>query len=129
VIARVAAGIVLGVALAQIAWADRDPAVFPAAQCAALWLGQDEYARRSRLLDQDPQDVALAEAFRAVAHRLTNRDAAAIDAFIAGQVPDMVRLVDDYIYGADRQSRDLYESLMKDCADFAATQPETRGLR
>lgn len=128
-IARLVSGILLSATVVHPARADRDPAVFPAAQCAALWLGQDDYARRSTLLDQDPKDVELAEAFRAVAHRLTNRDAAAIDAFIAEQVPIMSLLVEAYIYGGDRQSRDLYESLMQDCAAFAATQPETRALR
>lgn len=120
---------VLALTLALPALAADDPAEYPAAQCAALWLGQDDYARRSKLLEPDPQDVALGEAFRAVAHRLTNRDAAAIDAFIARQIPAMADLVDMYIYSGDRQSRDLYERLMQDCDAFAATQPETRALR
>ena len=38
-------------------------------------------------------------------------------------------MVEAYIYGDDRQSRDIYERLMYDCAAFAATQPETRDLR
>jgi hypothetical protein len=38
-------------------------------------------------------------------------------------------LVEAFIFGGDRPSRDLYESLMQDCADFAAKQPETRDLR
>ncbi len=124
-----APGLVLAAALALPCEAADDPAEYPAAQCAALWLGQDDYARHSKLLKQDPMDVALAEAFRAVAHRLTNRDAAAIDAFIAQQVPIMSFMVEAYIYGGDRQSRDIYETLMQDCASFAATQPETRALR
>ncbi len=124
-----ATGLALAAALALPCFAADDPAEYPAAQCAALWLGQDDYARRSNLLKQDPQDVALGEAFRAVAHRLTNRDAAAIDAFIARQIPLMADLVDMYIYSGDRQSRDLYERLMQDCDSFAATQPETRALR
>ena len=119
----------LSLALALPCTAADDPGQFPAAQCAALWLGQDDYARHSNLLSQDPQDLALAAAFRAVAHRLTNRDAAAIDAFIAQQVPIMAFMVEAYIFGGDRQSRDIYESLMADCASFAATQPETRALR
>jgi hypothetical protein len=129
VIARAASGVLLGAALALRCHAADDPAEYPAAQCAALWLGQDDYARRSKLLKQDPQDVALGEAFRAVAHRLTNRDAAAIDAFISQQVPIMAFMVDAYIYGGDKQSREIYERLMQDCAAFAATQPETRALR
>ncbi len=126
---RAAAGLVLGAVLAVAAHGESDPAIFPAAQCAALWLGQDDYARHSSLLARDPSDVALGEAFRAVAHRLTTRDAAAIDAFIADQIPIMAFMVEAYIYGGDRQSRELYESLMDDCAAFAATQPETRALR
>jgi hypothetical protein len=128
VIARVASGVLLGAALALRCQAADDPAEYPAAQCAALWLGQDDY-QRSKVLKQDPQDVALGEAFRAVAHRLTNRDAAAIDAFIAQQVPIMAFMVDAYIYGGDKQSREIYERLMQDCAAFAATQPETQALR
>jgi hypothetical protein len=124
-----ATGLVLAAALALPCFAADDPAEYPAAQCAALWLGQDDYARQSRLLPQDPNDVALGEAFRAVAHRLTTRDAATIDAFIAQQIPIMSFMVEAYIYGNDRQSRDIYERLMDDCAAFAATQPETRALR
>ncbi len=129
--AKLTSGVVL-IAVAFVftpALAAEDPALYPAAQCAALWLGHDDYARRSAFLDADASDVALAEAFRAVAHRLTNRTPAAIDAFIADQVPLMSLTVEAYIYGGDRQSRDLYEQLMEDCRDFAATQPETRDLR
>jgi hypothetical protein len=114
---------------AEASHAADDPAEFPAAQCAALWLGKDDYARQSGVLERDPGDLVMAEAFRQVAHRLTTRDAAAIDAFIARQVPIMAFMVEAYVYGDDRQSRDLYESLMADCDAFALTQPETRPLR
>ena len=127
--ARAAAGLALAVALAGAAQAADDPALFPAAQCAALWFGQDDYAQLSPYLDRDPKDLALAEAFRAVALRLTIQGPAAIDAFIAAQRDQMSLLVEAFIFGGDRPSRDLYESLMQDCADFAAKQPETRDLR
>jgi len=107
----------------------RDPALFPAAQCAALWFGQDDYARASTLLPRSPGDLALAQAFRQIALRQTTQGQAAIDAFIAQQRPVMAFMVEAYIYGSDRQSRDLYESLSRDCADFAARQPETKDLR
>ena len=106
-----------------------DPARFPAAQCAALWYGQNDYAHASAFLPPDPHDVRLADAFRAVALRLTTGTPATIDAFIAKQRPLMAFMVEAYIYGGDKPSRDLYESLMQDCAAFAADQPETRSLR
>ena len=125
----VVAGLVLAMALAGAVQAADDPALFPAAQCAALWFGQDDYARVSTYLDRDPKDLQLAEAFRAVAWRLTTQSPAAIDAFIATQRRQMSLLVEAFIFGSDRSSRRLYESLMQDCSDFAATQPETRDLR
>jgi hypothetical protein len=125
----VVAGLVLATALVGAAQAADDPALFPAAQCAALWFGQDDYAQVSPYLDRDPKDVELAEAFRAVALRLTTESPAAIDAFIAAQRRQMSLLVEAFIFGGDRSSRDLYDSLMQDCAACAATQPETRDLR
>ena len=106
-----------------------DPALFPAAQCAALWFGQDDYAQASAYLDRDPKDLELAEAFREVALRETTQGPAASDAFIQTQRRQMSFLAEAFILGGDRQSRDLYESLMQDCSGFAATQPETRDLR
>jgi hypothetical protein len=127
--ARAAAGLALAVALAGAAQAADDPALFPAAQCAALWFGQDDYAQVSPYLDRDPKDLQLAEAFRAVALRQTTQGPAAIDTFLTQQRDQMRLLVEAFIFGGDRPSRDLYESLMQDCADFAAKQPETRDLR
>ena len=111
------------------AGAATDPALFPAAQCAALWFGQDDYAQVTPYFDRDPKDLQLAEAFRAVALRLTTQSPAAIDAFIAAQRRQMSLLVETFVFGSDRSSRRLYESLMRDCSDFAAKQPETRDLR
>ena len=125
----VVAGLVLATAFPGAVRAADDPALFPAAQCAALWFGQDDYAQVSTYLDRDPKDLQLAEAFRAVAWRLTTQSPAAIDAFIATQRRQMSLLVEAFIFGSDRSSRRLYESLMQDCSDFAAKQPETRDLR
>ncbi len=122
-------GLTLALAFAGPASAADDPALFPAAQCAALWFGQDDYAQVSPYLDRDPKDLQLAEAFRAVALRQTTQSPAAIDAFIAAQRRQMSLLVEAFIFGSDRSSRRLYESLMQDCSGFAAKQPETRDLR
>ena len=126
---RAARGLTLALAFAGPASAAEDPALFPAAQCAALWFGQEDYAQASAWLDRDPKDLELAEAFRQVALRQTTQGPAAIDAFIKDQRRQMSLLVEAFIFGGDRPSRDLYDSLMQDCADFAARQPETRDLR
>jgi hypothetical protein len=119
----------LALALSAPAHAAEDPALYPAAQCAALWFGQDDYARASTLLDRDPQDLHLAEAFRQAALRLTTQSPKAIEDFIEKQRPIMAFMVEAYIFGGDRQSRDVYETLMQDCTDFGADQPETKALR
>jgi len=129
VMRRAAQGLALAVTLAVPLFAGDDPALVPAAQCAALWFGQDDYAQVSAWLDRDPKDLALAEAFRQVALRQTTQRPAAIDAFIQSQRRQMSLLVEAFIFGGERQSRDLYDNLIQDCADFAARQPETRDLR
>ncbi|MCA3435993.1 MAG: hypothetical protein INF48_01585 [Rhodobacter sp.] len=126
---RFATGLALAAGLAGQVLAADDPALFPAAQCAALWFGQADYAVVSPYLDSDPEDLELARAFRQVALHQTTQGPAAIDAFIAAQRRQMRFLVEAFLFGGDRQSRDLYESLMEDCSDFAARQPETRDLR
>jgi hypothetical protein len=126
---RAAAGLALAAGLAGQVLAADDPALFPAAQCAALWFGQADYAVVSPYLDSDPEDLELARAFRQVALRQTTQGPAAIDAFIAAQRRQMRFLVEAFLFGGDRQSRDLYDSLMQECSDFAARQPETRDLR
>jgi hypothetical protein len=117
----VAAALLAGPALAD------DP-YYPAAQCAAFWLGRDDYARVSTLLDTDPTDPARAAAFRAVAVRLNGGDQGAIDAFLATERHAMARLVEAYVYGGDDTSRDLHDRLLETCETFAATQEETRDL-
>lgn len=104
-----------------------DDPLYPAAQCAAFWLGRDDYARESAFLDADPTDAARAAAFRAVAVRLAG-EAAPVDAFLRKERRAMALMVEAYIYGGDVISRDLYERLLETCAAYAATQGETRGL-
>ncbi len=101
-----------------------DPALYPAAQCAAFWFGWDDFARRSTLLDPTPGDPARAEAFARVAHRLTTGSPEAVDAFIADQRGMMMQMIDEATCGAG-ESRSLMERLMQTCEDFGATQPET----
>ena len=117
---------VLAVASAGPVNATDDP-YYPAAQCAAFWLGRDDYARTSTTLDADPTDPARAAAFRAVAVRLAG-EAGPVDAFLRKERGAMARLVEAYVYGGDATSRDLYERLLETCAAYAATQGETRGL-
>lgn len=102
---------------------------YPAAQCAAFWLGRDDYARASSLLDADPGDPARAAAFRAVAVRLNGGAAAEIDAFLRTERRAMARLLEAYIQYGDAPSRDLHDRLLATCEAYAATQAETRGLR
>ncbi|MGQ0564238.1 MAG: hypothetical protein ACT4OK_04105 [Gemmobacter sp.] len=117
----------LAVLLALPAFASADP-LYLAAQCAAFWLGRDDVARRSRLLDADPTDPARAAAFRAVALRLNSGAAGPVDHHIARERPAMDRLVRAAIAG-DPVSLDLHDRLLETCDAFAATQAETRGLR
>lgn len=106
-----------------------DPALYPAAQCAAFWLGREDYAQSGGWLDPDPLSADRAAAFRAVALRLAPDRAVDIDARIAEQRPMMARLHEAAIDWADRQSIDLLEDLTQTCGAFAATAPELDGLR
>lgn len=106
-----------------------DDPFYPAAQCAAFWLGRDDYARASAYLDADPTDVERAAAFRAVAVRLNGGDAAEIDAFLRRERRVMALTIEAFIYGNDAESRDIHDRLLQTCEDYAATQAETRGLR
>lgn len=116
----------LAMALALPALAADDP-YYPAAQCAAFWLGRDDYARASTFLEADPTDAARAAAFRSVAVRLAG-EAGPIDAFLRKERRAMARLVESYVYGGDGTSRDLHDRLLETCAAYAATQAETRDL-
>ncbi len=108
--------------------ADAD-ALYPAAQCAALWFGYDDYARWSAYLDRDPGDLARARAFRAVAYSLNGGRTGPVDAYVAEQRRLMASMIEAMIYGGDRQSRDLFDRLTQTCADLAADHPETEALR
>jgi hypothetical protein len=118
----------LSLPLAGSAAATGDPALSPAAQCAAFWFGWDDYARASTLLDRSPGDLDRARAFRAAALRLTNAAPTTVDDFIAEQRPLMFALIDDGILGS-RVSDDLIERLLRTCDAAAAGLPELRGLR
>ena len=59
-------------------------------------------------------DVALAEAFRAVAHRLTTATLPQSTPSSHSRFRSCRFMVEAYIYGGDRQSRDIYETLMQD---------------
>jgi hypothetical protein len=124
---RVVAALGLAASLALPSHAADDPALYPAAQCAALWFGWDDLARASTLLDRTVGDLARAEAFRSVAHRLTTASEASIDAFIADQRRLMMQMIDEGLYGGG-ESRDVMERLLQTCEDFGAIQPETAGL-
>ena len=100
----------------------------PAAQCAAIWYGYADYAELSAHLSANPADTEMAKAFRDVAVGLDG-DAARVDGYIADQRPQMVRLVDSYIFGGDQQSRDLFERLTTRCHDVAGRHPETRTVK
>lgn len=106
-----------------------DPAIYPAAQCAAFWLGREDYAQAGGWLDPDPLSAQRAAAFRAAALRLAPDRAAEIDTRIADQRPRMARLHEAAIDWADRQSIDLLEDLTQTCGTFAASAPELEGLR
>lgn len=118
-------GLVLA-GFAQIASAG-EPVLHPAAQCAAYWLGRDDFARRSTLLRTDPGDPARAAAYRAVAVRLNGGDTALIDAFLSRERSAMALVVEAASWG-DRTSEGVQERLLDTCAAYAATQAETRHL-
>ncbi|WP_299965348.1 hypothetical protein [uncultured Roseobacter sp.] len=104
-----------------------DEPLYPAAQCAAFWFGYADYAQWSKFLDGQPDDVELAQAFRAVALRLG--DQTEVDRFIAQQRPLMALLMEATIYAQDRQSREVFETLSETCEDYGAAQPELQELR
>jgi hypothetical protein len=108
--------------------AERNLSIYPAAQCAAFWLGYDDYAHLSAYLDADPTDAVRAAAYRDVAYRLATAERADIDTYIADQRPLMRNMMEAVIYGSDGPSRDVFERLTKTCKDFGQDHPETRDL-
>ena len=118
--------------IAAGAFAEEAPdsgALYPAAQCAALWYGFDDYAARSAFVDRVEGDLERADAFRAVAYRLDGGRTARVDDYVATQRPLMLSMIDAMIYGGDRQSRDLFRRLTQTCDRLAAAHPETEALR
>lgn len=100
---------------------------YPAAHCAAYWLGWDDFAKASRFLPRDATDLARAEAFRAVAIRLAGGKAAMVDDFLASERANMALMIEAAMY-RDRISEKLQRRLLQTCADYAETQAETRDL-
>ncbi len=111
------------------AQAEADKAIYPAAQCAAFWLGFNDYAKRSPFLDSNPDYLAQADAFRRIALRLNPARAAEIEQTIRDQRDDMALLTEAVIYANDKQSRKVFETLAQTCESFANAHPETRDLK
>ena len=103
--------------------AAEDPAIYPAAQCAAFWLGFSDYAQRSAFLDYDPDDLTHSQMFRDIAVNLSPSRTDEIDAKISSERTAMALLVEAMIYGGDEQSRDVVERLTATCDRFAADHP------
>jgi hypothetical protein len=116
------------VASASNVAAERNPSIYPAALCAAFWLGYADYAQVSAYLDHDPRDHLRADAYRSVAYRLATAARADIDAYVSEQRPLMETMIDAVVYGSDGPSRDVFERLTKTCKDFGQEHPETRDL-
>lgn len=93
-----------------------DP-MYPAAKCAAFWMGWTDAAKRSRYLDVNPADAVLAERFRQAAID-EGGEPAEIDAYLARDRRDMSLMIRAAILG-DRQSNDIQNRLMKTCDTYA----------
>ncbi|MEL7260317.1 MAG: hypothetical protein AAGK69_02995 [Pseudomonadota bacterium] len=123
------AAMIVGAALvAAPAQAERNPSIYPAAQCAAFWLGYADYARASAYLDFDPTDLGRANAFRAVALRLATATPAEIETYVDTQRPLMASLMEAVIYTRSRSAQTVFERLTTTCKTFGAAHVETRDL-
>ncbi|MCX8224878.1 MAG: hypothetical protein OTI35_02300 [Sulfitobacter sp.] len=124
---------IIGVCAALLAssgaQADDDAAIYPAAQCAAFWLGFNDYAKWSPFLDSSADNVKRSNAFRAVAVRLAPTRVTEIDRAIQDQRSAMALLAEAVIYANDNQSRKVFETLTQTCESFASKHPETRDLK
>ena len=123
-----AAAAALMISAAAPASAERNVSLYPAAQCAAFWLGFSDYARASAHLDLNPDDVARAHAFVQVALRLGTATQDEIEDHIRTQRRLMVSLLDGVIYRSDDVSQRVFERLTETCKNFGRAQPETREL-
>lgn len=122
------AALIVGAALAAPAQGERNPSIYPAAQCAAFWLGYADYARASAYLDFDPTDLGRAQAFRAVALRLATATPGEIETYIDTQRPLMASLMEAVIYTRSRSAQTVFERLTTTCKTFGAAHVETRDL-
>jgi hypothetical protein len=82
--------------------------------CSALW---DGYA--DVMGDEGERQLALR--FRTEAARIAEDQD--VDAALAERRPWMVDLIQGYLRSGDRQSRDLFERLLSDCALLQADLP------
>lgn len=98
--------------------AQDDPA-YPAATCAALWTA---HARTPLGPGKDPLG------FRDEAVRRSG-DAEAVDAFIATQTTRLTDLIYAYIDLSDRESRELFETLIGTCERFEESTPQIAAPR
>ena len=94
-----------------------DEPAYPAAKCAAFWLGWDDASRHLRRLPQQPENAALAAQFRQAA-LAQGESPASLDAYITRERRDMARMITAAIYG-DRSSNDIERRLMRTCDDYA----------
>ena len=97
--------------------------LYPAADCAALWMGYGDYARRSAYLGGAEDAYDKAELFRAAAIRQTG-DKTLVDTHIGVARAGMELMIEALIMIGDAQSRDLFERFSQTCEDFSADLPE-----
>lgn len=110
------AGLVSALLATLAAPAAADP-MYPAAKCAAFWLGWTDAAKRLTYLDVNPADAELAARFRQAAID-EGGDPAEIDAFIKQDRRNMSLMVRANILG-DVQSTDTQNRLMEICDTYA----------
>lgn len=103
--------------------------IYPAAQCAAFWLGFNDYAKSAPFLEKSLGDLKRSDAFRDVAVRLAPGRVTEIDRKIQDQRSPMALLAEAVIYANDEQSRKVFETLAQTCESFGNEQPETRDLK
>ncbi|MHC0054086.1 hypothetical protein [Actibacterium sp. D379-3] len=121
------AAALVAVSGAAHAASDAQRALFPAAQCAAFWLGYGDFQSRYAIASGDAADAyRVAADFRAAAIRLGGGDATAVDAYISEQRPLMLLMNKSFMIDGNRESQDMFDRLARTCDDFATTQPETR---
>ena len=116
---RPAAASLAALVVAQPAVALDREARYPAATCAAFFLGRDDFARTSAWLDRNPGDPARAAALRDEAVRLNGGAAPEVDAFVAEEREVLAFLFEAMILDQDEQSRDVHDRLVATCETLA----------